>query len=449
MKKFILALIVILFYGCSSDINQTLDQTKRIFHDNSPKWVKKIKKGKQIKAPFKRCYQTSIDNVMSTEDANKKVQTSIYQQIANELLSQVSTETTTSTTYSSNDLEKQFQQNVNIQSVADVSGVHINDIYYDKIDQKAYGYVCISESEFKKLQEENTRKYNEFIALMSELQDAINKGDREKANKLIIKIQTKFPNAKNNKNFIKLQREAEKIAQINVHVNKKFFVNSMLTAQIISNKTVYVAVVLEKNNQYQLLYPFNTYDNPIVKPNETKNLILIRKITPNLIGKNRLIFYFSYTPINLKDYVTTGTYLSPTWHSYIDDFKNTHYLKKIEKEFEVIGNMDITLCIHPNKALYYSYWGINYAAKLKRYLQKEFKITCKNNKYTLKLDYNTDKEGDVINVDITMSLYKKGKLLGTQTYSNIFYPNQSHVIDYYLIPNSIKMVNNLKNYLGN
>ena len=425
MRLFLLVLFFLL--GCQ-DTNVV--NLKNIIQDDTPKWVKTIKNGKKINKPYQKCYETEVDGT-NQKNVQNLVQKTIYQQIANELIVSVNTKTEIHQSMISNQGSNDIYNDVSIKSFADVSGVHIDNFYFDKNNHKAYGYVCLDNNKFNSLQQKSIKKYKAYLKDITSLQNAINKGDVEQANNLILKIKTNY-NISGNKTFYQLTKKVKSLPKIDIKIKSKFNLKKPLKAVVYTNKNLYINVVLNQNGEYELLYP-NSFDtNNILLKNTPKLIVLKRKILN--MNNGELIFYFSDTPLNLIKY-TSNKKLVSNWENYIFQFKNNHYLNKITKSFKVVGNNKAKVCL---KTDFKGKWKDVVYKKFIHELKRNFKIRCRKNTPILEIKYKAS-GSDVVDIQTNIILRDGDNEIDEKEFGDIF-SNSEYVIDEQIIP---RMINEL------
>jgi len=428
--RVVLFFLTLLFIGCNQP------QIKHIM-GSTPNWVQTIQDGEKIDKPGYRCYQTEI-KAYSQQEAQKKVTKDIYQQIANEIRVNVSTNTK-SEAYSTKDgYHKSFMQTTSLSSFVDISGVYIPYRYYDNVENKAYGYVCLSEIQFQDLQKENNQKYKEYISLSEKLQNAINRGDRDEAKNLLILIQTKFPNIKNTKEFKKFKQEVDNLAVIRISMKNRYYLKQALETKIFSNKLLYLSVIINHNGTYKLVL-----DNKLIEPNVDNNIVLVKRLLSFYKGKNKLYFYFSKTPLNLKNYVLNKQNINfEEVENFINQFQNYHFFKEYKKDIEVLSNDNFVVCL---KKDIQGVWANKIYRLFVDVASNQFKLQCPA-KYNLVFKYRDNVKNDKIFISSILVLKKENQEIDEEEYSDMFYKSQKSAIDDYIIPNIIQNLNSIKEF---
>ena len=446
--RLMLFFFVIFFTACQDNI-EIVDKVYKVY-DDSPKWVKKIKNSEQIK-DGDRCYQISVV-AFNEQDGRKKVINNIYSQISNEILSVVNSDYSTFKQVRQNNATNVTTLKTNLKSFADISGIHIKHYYFK--NNKAYGYVCISDEKFNSLKKENDKKRKEYIEDIKKLRQAINNDDIEKANNIILEMKSKFNMLDKRVEFNNLLKKLNNVVKIDIDIKQKFRVYDNLTATVFSNKDVYLYVILQHKDKNILLYPKNG-ENGIIVANKLHRIMLVNKIKPSLKGYNKITFLITKTPIEINKYSDNRGELYDDWKLKIASFKNNYYLKEITKGIKVLDstkNLKICLKRELDKK---DKWAKMVYRKFKKLLKKKVQLVpCQkdtNNDlddyYELLLKYSSEFQDDNEKVvDINLKLSKDNETIDEIDYSDNFYTNQKSAVNDIIIP---QIYNNYKKLMDN
>jgi len=427
--RYLVFVILFFFIGCQ-DVEKSIKKTTMLIHDTSPKWVKQIKNNEEIQKNGYRCYE-SVEDAFSDSQASKLVQKDIYSQISREILSMVSSDFSNKTSYDNDVIQKHVKQDVKIKSFADITGIHVHN-YYDDVNNKAYGYVCISEYKFQQLQVENNRKHKLYMTLVSKLEKAINSGDRESAINILNQIKLKVPTATKFTSFKELEKKVNNLIKIHIELKSKYRLGDRVIAKIFSNKFVYINVII-KNKMVKLLV-----SNYTIQTNKTNNILLIKKLTSEYEGSNEVLFFITKTPLNLIQF-SNHKILDNSWYDYINEFKNEqHFIKEIKKDF-VVDKQSNNFCII-NRSMEYNIFN-----KFKNILRQKVHLVSCNTPNVTKIEYfyNHYLSGNNDNINIKLKFYKHNNLISSKTYSGMFYKYQNDK-DIYILPKLYQMVKQVR-----